>query len=65
MVGGACWSSSVKIVKKLSNDDRIELLKRFKLYATKLYSDLIVEWIVGNWEMIKDEHLQLIKSLED
>jgi len=47
-------------VKKLSNDDRIELLKRFKLY-----SDLIAEWIVGNWEMIKDEHLQLIKSLED
>ena len=60
IVGGACWSSSVKIVKKLSNDDRIELLKRFKLY-----SDLIAEWIVGNWEMIKDEHLQLIKSLED
>lgn len=49
ILGGACWSSSVKMVTELSEDDRMELLKRFKLYATKFYSNLIGEWIVCNW----------------
>ena len=49
ILGGACWSFSVKIVAELNEDDRTELLKRFKLYANKLHSDLIAEWIVDNW----------------
>jgi hypothetical protein len=49
ILGGACWSSSVKMVAELNEDDRTELLKRFKLYANKLHSELIAEWIVENW----------------
>jgi hypothetical protein len=49
----------------LSEDERTELLELFRLYATKFYPKIIVEWITNNWQAIEDQHLQLINYLKD
>ncbi len=55
----------MSMMNGLSEDERTELLELFRLYATKFYPKIIVEWITNNWQAIEDQHLQLINYLKD
>ena len=51
------------MLSTLTQNDREQLFSLFKKYVLKMYSDSITHWIMTNWKVIDDQHLQLIKHI--
>jgi hypothetical protein len=64
ILGGACWSSSVKMLGLIAPDERIELFNTFTLYVARMYSTKVAEWVVVNWKVVEEQHLKLIKHVK-
>jgi hypothetical protein len=64
VLGGKCWNASVKMLTTISQTDRETLFISFTEHISVIYNADIVDWILTNWKVIADNHLQLIKQIK-
>ena len=63
ILGGQCWNAAIKMLNTIPQQEREDLFSLFKKYVLKMYNDSITRWILTNWKVVDDQHLQLIKHI--
>lgn len=44
--------------------ERIDILTVFSSHMARAYSPAAAEWVLNNWKLVEEQHIQLIKLLK-
>jgi len=64
VLGGACWAAAKQMLEASDGQERIDILTVFSSHMARAYSPAAAEWVLNNWKLVEEQHIQLIKLLK-